>query len=53
MNPPYFETNAIIFNSDIKFKLDLDLFRGANTKTEMSMVDRIELARAYQPLTGL
>ena len=28
------------------------LFRGAATKTELSLVDKIELARTYQPMTG-
>ena len=28
------------------------LFRGAASKTELSLVDKIELARPYQPMTG-
>ena len=27
-------------------------FRGAGTKTELSVVDKIELARTYEPMTG-
>ena len=28
------------------------LFRGAASKTELSLVDKIELARTYQNITG-
>ena len=28
------------------------LVRGAGSKTDLSLVDRIELAKAYQPMTG-
>ena len=28
------------------------IVRGAAAKTELSLVDKIELARTYQPLTG-
>ena len=41
------KTNKVV--SELNFFV---LFRGAASKTELSVVDKIELARTYEPMTG-
>ena len=38
--------------SKTKINFIVLIVRGAAAKTELSLVDKIELARTYQPLTG-